>query len=161
MVFDSIENVNSFFLRKICLSKSINGIRCIPSENVTFVNDEDFKSDFKVTRLNDVSIYFSDSGVSVNIPSSDGLGNYVSVCYVSENSVIFCCSIDDIDVLELEDFVQSIRSKVKFVADKLSITDYSISIDFINIYCKDSDFEAVQNKRLLNDKLIEEGIYNV
>ena len=161
MVFDSIENVNSFFLRKICLSKSINGIRCIPSENVTFVNDEDFKSDFKVTRLNDVSIYFSDSGVSVNIPSSDGLGNYVSVCYVSENSVIFCCSIDDIDVLELEDFVQSIRSKVKFVADKLNVTDYSISIDFINIYCKDSDFEAVQNKRLLNDKLIEEGIYNV
>ena len=161
MVFDSIENVNSFFLRKICLSKSINGIRCIPSENVTFVNDEDFKSDFKVTRLNDVSIYFSDSGVSVNIPSSDGLGNYVSVCYVSENSVIFCCSIDDIDVLELEDFVQSIRSTVTFVADTLNVTDYSISIDFINIYCKDSDFEAVQNKRLLNDKLIEEGIYNV
>ena len=161
MVFDSIENVNSFFLRKICLSKSINGIRCIPSENVTFVNDEDFKSDFKVTRFNDVSIHFSDSGVSANIPSSDGLGNYVSICYVSENSVIFCCSIDDIDVLELEDFVQSIRSKVKFIADKLNITDYSISIDFINIYCKDSDFEAVQNKRLLNDKLIEEGIYNV
>ena len=161
MVFDSIENVNSFFLRKICLSKSINGIRCIPSENVTFVNDEDFKSDFKVTRLNDVSIYFSDSGVSANIPSSDGLGNYVSVCYVSENSTIFCCSMDDMNVLELEDFVQSIRSKVKFVADKLNITDYSISIDFINIYCKDSDFEAVQNKRLLNDKLIEEGIYNV
>ena len=69
--------------------------------------------------------------------------------------------MDDMNILELEDFVQSIRSKVKFVADKLNITDYSISIDFINIYCKDSDFEAVQNKRLLNDKLIEEGIYNV
>ena len=161
MVFGSIENVNSFFLRKICLSKSINGIRCIPSENVTFVNDEDFKSDFKVTRLNDVSIHFSDSGVSANIPSSDGLGNYVSICYVSEKSAIFCCSMDDISVLELEDFIQSIRSKVKFVADKLNIIDYSISIDFINVYCKDSDFEVVQNKRLLNDKLIEEGIYNV
>ena len=161
MVFESIEDVNSFFLRKIYLSKSINGIRCIPSENVTFVNDENFKSDFKVSRLNDVSIYFSDSGVSANIPTSDGLGNYVSVCYVSESSVIFCCSMDDMNVLELEDFVQSIRNKVKFVADKLNITDYSISIDFINIYCKDSDFEAVQNKRLLNDKLIEEGIYNV
>ena len=161
MVFESIEDVNSFFLRKICLSNSINGIRCIPCENVTFVNDENFKSDFKVTRLNDVSIYFSDSGVSANVPSSDGLGNYVSVCYVSENSVIFCCSMDDINVLELEDFVQSIRSKVKFVADKLNITDYSINIDFINVYCKDSDFEVVQNKRLLNDKLIEEGIYNV
>ena len=161
MIFESIEDVNSFFLRKICLSKSINGIRCIPSENVTFINDENFKSDFKVSRLNDVSIHFSDSGVSANVPSSDGLGNYVSVCYVSENSVIFCCSMDDINVLELEDFIQSIRSKVKFVADKLNITDYSINIDFINVYCKDSDFEVVQNKRLLNDKLIEEGIYNV
>ena len=161
MVFDSIEDVNSFFLRTICLSNSINGIRCIPCENVTFVNDENFKSDFKVTRLNDVSIHFSDSGVSANIPSSDGLGNYVSICYVSEKSAIFCCSMDDISVLELEDFIQSIRSKVKFVADKLNIIDYSISIDFINVYCKDSDFEVVQNKRLLNDKLIEEGIYNV
>lgn len=161
MVFESIENMNRFFLREICSSKSINGVRCIPCENITFVYDNNFKSDFKVTRLNDVSIYFREYGISVSIPLIDGIGYSLSVCYVDENTVVFCSSIEDINILELEDFIQSMRNQIKFVADKLNITDYNISIDLINIYCKDSDFELVQNKRLLNDKIIEEGIYNV
>lgn len=160
MVFESIENVNSFFLRKICSTKIVYGLRCIPCENITFVNDEKFKSDFKVTSTNDVNIYFREYGVSATVPLVDGIGYSVSICYVSENSAVFCCSIEDIDILELEDLTQSLRNQIKFVADKLNIVSYNINIDLTNIYCKDSDFEVVQNKRLLNDKIIEDGVYN-
>ena len=161
MVFESIENVNSFFLRNICLTKSVNKIRCIPCENITFVNDETFKSEFEVSSSRNVDIFFRGSGISASIPALDGIGYYTSICYVSENSAVFCCSIEDISVLELEDLVQALRSQIKFVADKLNITNYNINIDLINIYCRDSDFEAVQSKRLLNDKMIEDGVYNV